>query len=60
MPDFANPNVDIQSVEAEITGATRAAEGRAAEAAPAPEDMARLIRETVARDAWRAARLTVD
>ena len=61
MPDTPSPSVDIQTVEAEITGAAREAErtmGRSR--GPSPQDLSRQMREVMAREAWRTARLAAD
>ena len=61
MPDPQNPSVDIQNVEAEITGAAREAEraiGRPR--GSSPEKMARQMRELMARETWRVARLSAE
>jgi hypothetical protein len=60
MPDFRRPEIDIQSVEAEVLAPMR----RQAEAqepeAPSAAAMHRVWREFHAREQWRAARLSAD
>lgn len=61
MAEASNPNVDIQSVEAEITGAARDVEGAVGRSrGMSPQEMARQMRELMAREAWRTARLSAD
>ena len=59
MTDFRRPEIDIQSVEAEVLAPMRE---RAAEVTPPPSDtrMARIWREFQAREQWRADRLRAD
>jgi len=60
MADFRRPEIDIQSVEAEVLAPMRE---RAGEAAPPPSSetrMARMWREFQAREQWRADRLRAD
>lgn len=59
MADFRRPEIDIQSVEAEVLAPMRE---RAAEATPPPSEtrMARMWREFHAREQWRADRLRAD
>lgn len=61
MPEFTNPNVDIGTVEAEIEDATRQVQKAVGQGGgPSPERMAREIRELMARDDWRKARLSAE
>lgn len=52
-------DVEIQEVQAEIEERRSLVERQARESMELP-DMAQLIRETTARDAWKAARLSAD
>jgi len=61
MAEPSIPSVDIQNVEAEITGAARDAQRVAQRgSAPSPEDLVRLMREAMAQETWRCARLSAD
>ena len=55
------PDVEIDEMEAEITGATRQVE-RSLDRRTAPGEaaMARRLREFMTREAWRTARLSDD
>jgi hypothetical protein len=53
--------VQIDDMQAELTGAARYAERQMAQPkAPDPEAFARNVREAMAREDWRAARLCAD
>ncbi len=61
MPMQPGADIDIQNVEAEITDASREVRERVQRGGgPSRQQLARQMREVMAREAWRQARLSAD
>jgi hypothetical protein len=61
MPVIPTTGIQIDEVEAEITGAARDAQKQMARpTSPDAENAARQIREALARETWRALRLSTE
>ncbi|WP_134498165.1 hypothetical protein [Microvirga pakistanensis] len=60
MQSMRRPEIDIQSLEAEVIGPMREQKAEAAPPLPSATRMARQWREFQARERWRADRLRAD
>ena len=60
MVNFKRPEIDIQSVEAEVLGPMRERTPEPGETSPSEARMTRQWREFQAREQWRAERLRAD